>query len=115
MTTVTEAAAVLAKAAAYDPVFSKPNPAMVAAWAEAFTEYGLCVEDLLAAVTKHYSESSERVMPVHIIRHARALRRDRADRNVVRALTAGSDGKVPMPERIRTQIAELTRRWSIEP
>ena len=67
MTTPRDAAQVLAKCACYDPTFSRPDPAIAQAWAEAFDRYQLELPDLLAAVTRHYVESTDRAMPAHLI------------------------------------------------
>ncbi|MGY1945311.1 hypothetical protein [Nocardia asiatica] len=80
MTTPADAAQVLAKCACYDPVFSKPDAALAVGWAEAFSRYQLDLPDLLAAVTAHYCESSERAMPASLIRLAREIRRVRGER-----------------------------------
>src|SRR5699024_9050647 len=75
-----EAAQVLAKAACYDPMFSKPSPALANGWADAFTRYGIEVQDAMDAVAEHYVQSPDRVMPAHVIRLARKLRQERSDR-----------------------------------
>ena len=80
MTTPRDASQVLAKCACYDPTFSRPDPAIAQAWAEAFDRYQLELPDLLAAVTRHYVESTDRAMPAHLVKHAREIRRDRAER-----------------------------------
>lgn len=81
MTTVHEAAQVLAKCACYDPMFAKPDAGMAAAWAESFSKFNLALDDLLEAVTRHYSDSRERAMPASIGRIARDVRQDRAMRS----------------------------------
>lgn len=80
MITPDEVAQVLAKCACYDPMFSKPDPALLAGWSEAFNHYDLQLGVLLAAVTRHYLESPDRAMPSHLIRHGREIRRDLAER-----------------------------------
>ena len=81
MTTVHEAAQVLAKCACYDPMFAKPDAGMAAAWAESFSRHNIELADLLEAVTRHYSDSRERAMPASIGRIARDIRQDRAMRS----------------------------------
>ena len=79
MTTPNDAAQVLAKCACFDPTFSRPDPAIAIAWAEAFNHHKLELHDLLNAVTRHYADTPERAMPATIIRQARELRRQRAE------------------------------------
>ncbi|MBF6060546.1 hypothetical protein IU500_07110 [Nocardia terpenica] len=95
MTTPAEAAQVLAKCAAFDPTFPKPDPVIAHGWAEAFTRYDLPLPDLLDAVTRHYCESADRAMPKHLIHHARDIRRDRAEREKAHraALPAAASGE----------------------
>ncbi|MFC9892133.1 hypothetical protein ACFVMC_00425 [Nocardia sp. NPDC127579] len=104
--TPAEATRVLAKCACYDPVFSRPDPALATGWAEAFSRYDLTLADLLDAVTRHYCESADRAMPVHLIRHARDIRRDRAEREKagIPALPAPPAG----PSR-RAEVMRLVR------
>jgi hypothetical protein len=60
------ASRVLAKIAAYEPTFPKPDPIILAAWAEALDG---CPQDAaLAAVTEHYRTTSQRIMPADILR-----------------------------------------------
>ena len=72
-----DATKVLAKCAAFDPMFSKPDRALALGWAEAFSRHQLELDDLLDAVTRHYEESADRAMPVHLIRLAKVVRRER--------------------------------------
>lgn len=76
------AALVLAKCAAYDPYLTEPTEETACAWAEQFQMYGLDLGDLLAAVTKIYSEHGcgYRPLPKDITDAARAIRRDRTER-----------------------------------
>jgi hypothetical protein len=84
------AAAVLAKCATKDPFFPKPSPALALGWGEEFECWNLTVEDLLAGVTKAYRDNGNgfRPLPKDIVDAARAIRRDRSDRedNEARAL-----------------------------
>lgn len=63
-----EAAQVLSKIQAFDR--RTVGEADILAWAEALTQRRLSVEECLAAVTKHYAESTDFAMPAHIIRIA---------------------------------------------
>jgi len=76
---------VLAKAAAFDQ--RTIGQADVLAWTEVL--HSLELPDALEAVTRHYTESRERLMPADVIRHARAARdarRRRGEHAEVRAL-----------------------------
>lgn len=64
---------VLAKAAAYDR--RKVGEADVLAWHEIISRWDRA--DALAAVTRHYTETSEWMMPADLVRHIKALREDR--------------------------------------
>lgn len=67
---------VLAKAAAFDQ--RTVGQADVLAWHEILQR--LERDDALAAVTRHYAESRERLMPADVLRHARSVREDRRGR-----------------------------------
>lgn len=102
-----QAAQVLAKAACYDPMFSKPSPALANGWADAFTRYGIGVDDAMAAVAEHYVQSPDRVMPAHVIRLARKLRQERSDRE-------GPDERAAREARIDAKIEAAQRRAEID-
>lgn len=74
------ASKVLAKIAAYDPYFPKPNQAMLTAWAEHISMKNICEEDMLAGVSKFYESNTEgqKPLPANISLLARELRRERA-------------------------------------
>lgn len=76
------AAAVLAKCASKDPFFPKPSAALAMGWGEEFERWNLDTDDLLAGVTKAYSDNGNgfRPLPKDIVDAARAIRRDRSDR-----------------------------------
>lgn len=76
------AALVLTKCAAYDPYLTEPTEETCLAWAEQFALYGLDLDDLTRAVTKVYSEhgSGYRPLPKDITDAARAIRRERTER-----------------------------------
>lgn len=112
MTTPTEAAQVLAKCACFDPMFSKPDPALAAGWADAFSVYKLELPDLLDAVTKHYIESADRAMPSHIIKHARDIRRDRAEREAASPeLRAGHETR--RDNALMAKITDIANRKAV--
>lgn len=76
------AALALAKCAAYDPWFPKASQAIVDSWAEQLQRYELTLPDVLAGVTKMYSENGSgfRPLPKDLTDAARAVRRDRTER-----------------------------------
>lgn len=76
------AAAVLAKCATKDPFFPKPSQALALGWGEEFAKWNLTVDDLLAGVSKMYGDHGAgfRPLPKDVIDAARAIRRDRSDR-----------------------------------
>lgn len=76
------AALALAKCAAYDPWFPKASQAIVDSWAEQVERYKLELPDILAGVTKMYSENGSgfRPLPKDLTDAARSIRRDRTDR-----------------------------------
>ncbi len=76
------AALALAKCAAYDPWFPKASQAIVDSWAEQIERYQLAWADVLAGVTKMYSDNGSgfRPLPKDLTDAARAVRRDRTER-----------------------------------
>jgi hypothetical protein len=76
------AALALAKCAAYDPWFPKASQAIVDSWAEQIQRYQLEVPDVLAGVAKMYSDNGSgfRPLPKDLTDAARAIRRDRTER-----------------------------------
>lgn len=76
------AALALAKCAAYDPWFPKASQAIVDSWAEQIERYELDAVDVLAGVTKMYSDNGSgfRPLPKDLTDAARAIRRERAER-----------------------------------
>lgn len=76
------AALVLTKCAAYDPYLTAPTKETCLAWAEQFELYGIEQDDALKAVTKVYSDhgSGYRPLPKDITDAARAIRRERCER-----------------------------------
>lgn len=88
-TTVIAVAHVLAKAALYDPRFSKPDEGKAIAWAEALQPHNFDVHDMLNAVVGFYSENLDRpLMVADVIGRAKAIRRERAEREDANAREA---------------------------
>jgi hypothetical protein len=107
------AAAVLAKCASKDPFFPKPSPALALGWGEEFERWNLTADDLLAGVTKAYSDNGSgfRPLPKDIVDAARAIRRDRSERESDeerRAREARNDVKVLSDEQALRLIARRT-------
>lgn len=71
--TPAEVARLLSKASAFDQ--RTIGELDVAAWHEILVRVDLA--DALAAVTRHYTETRERLMPADVVRHARSIREDR--------------------------------------
>jgi hypothetical protein len=67
---------VLAKAAAFDN--RKVGEVDVLAWHEVIGRYE--AGEALQAVTRHYGETRDRLMPADLIRHIKAIREDRRRR-----------------------------------
>jgi hypothetical protein len=76
------AKAVLAKCAANDPWFPHPSQVTVMAWAEHIARYNLELGDTLDGVTAAYAANGSgfRPLPKDITDAARAIRRDRTER-----------------------------------
>lgn len=76
------AALALAKCAAYDPWFPKASQAIVDSWGEQIQRYKLELPDVLAGVAKMYSDNGSgfRPLPKDLCDAARAVRRDRTER-----------------------------------
>ena len=95
-----DARAVLAKAAAFDN--RTPSQFAAAAWAEALADTDAPLADALAAVTVHYRESREWLMPVHVIEGVeRIARARRATIPPVEELMSGIDLDHPDWMRLR--------------
>lgn len=110
-----DVAKVLAKASAFDQ--RTVGAADVAAWHEVLADVQLA--DALAAVTRHYADQTERLMPAHVRRLAREGERDRRrverERREQLALTAEaadptrrdrSDDVRALIERLRAELPE---------
>lgn len=79
--TVIAVAHVLGKAALFDPRFSKPDEGKALAWAQALQPHNFDTADILDAVVKFYSDNADRTLMVaDVIARAKAIRRDRAQR-----------------------------------
>lgn len=104
------AALVLAKCAAYDPYLTAPTKETCLAWAEQFELYGLDIDDLTKAVTKVYSEhgSGYRPLPKDITDAARAIRRERCERESSELREAREDRLDARPA-LANHRAEITQ------
>jgi hypothetical protein len=84
---------VLKKASLFDPAFSKPDHGMALAWAEALSKYKFDVRDCLDGVSLHYENHRERITVADVIRNARGIRKERAERE--KATEARAIGAAP--------------------
>lgn len=110
---------VLTKAAAFDQ--RTVGEADVLAWHEVL--HRLDLADALAAVSRHYTESRERIMPADVVRLVRAIREERARierRHEVRELPgkfeddAGRDARLKAgTAKVRKVIAPIVARLSM--
>lgn len=96
------AALALAKCAAYDPWFPKASQAIVDSWSEQIERYELGVPDVLDGVAKMYADNGSgfRPLPKDLTDAARAVRKDRTERESTAARQAREDSR----------DAELNRR-----
>ena len=83
--TPSEAAALLAVAAAFDN--RKPDPDAAKAWAVALEGYRF--EDARDAIVRHFRSTSEYLLPVHVIRGVKAIRKQRLDDHPLPPVPAG--------------------------
>jgi hypothetical protein len=88
-----EVGRVLVKASAFDQ--RTVGEVDIMAWHEILrrVEYA----DALEAVTRHYTETRERLMPADVIRHARSIREDRRGKEI-----AGRSDALALPSRYET-------------
>ncbi|MDV6276399.1 hypothetical protein R3Q06_23145 [Rhodococcus erythropolis] len=76
-----DAGAILGRSALFDNRFGEGDIGRASVWAEALAPYKLELPDALNAVTMHYrNEPSRMIMPADVIRIAREIRVDRAQR-----------------------------------
>jgi hypothetical protein len=113
------AAVALAKCAAYDPWFPKASQAIVDSWSEQIKRYGLELADVLEGVSKMYSENGSgfRPLPKDMTDAARAIRRDRTEREddtARRAREDQHDADLANRERLRAMIAPLADAKAID-
>lgn len=83
---------ILQKATAYDN--RNPDPATIAAWAEAL-DPDITLPDALTAVTAHYASTRDWLMPSDINHHCQQLRTQR--------ITADKDTGPALPEGLQDQ------------
>lgn len=86
----------------------RPNPAAVAAWGKAAELGRWTLAEALDAVTLHFADSTEYLMPAHITKLIRSSRQDRAMREEALAIEAG----LVDPEaaaRVQAVVAEMAK------
>lgn len=102
--TPAEAAKLLAKAAAFDQRTIGRADAL--AWAEVLAD--ISFDDALDAVTTHYAESTERLMPAHV-------RRIAVSRRNARHPSTAIEGPPPVPLAQRSANGEIEQLRAILP
>lgn len=114
MTTPAEATQVLAvislvhRRTAPKPANNAEAEAMARTWARVFTRYDLELHDLLAAVERRAGEKPDAPEPAEIVTYARAIRRDRSDReNADPELRAAREEKHDRSIELRQKLAEI--------
>lgn len=112
------AALVLAKCAAYDPYLTEPTEETARAWAEQFELYSLDIGDLMAAVTKVYSDngSGYRPLPKDFTDAARAIRRERGERESTAERQAREDqrdAELANRQRLAAMVGGLAKQKAI--
>ncbi|MET8908370.1 hypothetical protein [Micromonospora sp. NPDC004551] len=110
--TLDEAAAVLAKAQAYDR--RTVGEADIRAWQEALADVALA--DALAAVTAHYRDSTDWLMPAHVrarVAQAHAARQQ-AERDAAHDRFAELQAAQPTPTRSFGTVRELLDSLGVE-
>ncbi|WP_213452870.1 hypothetical protein [Rhizomonospora bruguierae] len=98
---VAEAAAVLAKAAAFDR--RTVGDADILAWHEILAD--VAVDDALAAVAAHYRDTRDWLMPSDVIRLARKVRAERRERSEALALPSRFEADPARAVRISAGLA----------
>lgn len=106
--TIRAVGAALGRGRLYDDKLGGADEGRIAAWAEAAEPYQLSHEDMLAAVTAYYTDTPDgRTMQVaDLIRHARAIRRERAERESDRMRDAR---QAQIDARVAEHVAEITQ------
>lgn len=108
------ASRVLAKCAAYDHRFPRPNEATKKAWGEHIELKNAQLDDMLEAVTRWYAEPRDRVpLPADISMIARDLRRERQARETTEereAREARADAKAEGFEPVDLDTPQLGNR-----
>lgn len=109
--TPADVAEVLAAAGAYDG--RTVGMADVGAWHAAIGD--LDPQDALAAVVRHYQNSTEWMKPAHVRQNVLAIRNERAEQreHEVRALPSRFEPDPERAARIRRGVEEIAKRWSV--
>lgn len=114
MTTPAEATQVLAaislvhRRTAPKPANNAEAEAMARTWARVFSRYDLELHDLLTAVEHRAGIESDAPEPADIVKYARAIRRDRSDReNADAEKRAERELKIDRRVELNAKLAEL--------
>lgn len=103
----------LAEIARYDKSFYKPTPDLMEVWIRSIARQNLPIDDCVHAVQVHYEERGERITLADLIRSARLIRKDRAEREKAqhaRALNgprpASPDHRAAIMKQLRAQFGK---------
>lgn len=115
----TDVVTLLAKVTAFDQ--RTVGEADVLAWHEVLADVDL--DDALAAVSRHYRDSPDRIMPSHVRLHARSIRYDRmrieqkaAPRELPSRFETDEDRDARTAAgvaKVRAVLDELAERWKV--
>lgn len=121
MTTPADATQVLAaislvhRRTAPKPANAAEAEAMARTWARVFSRYDLELRDLLAAVERRAGEKPDAPEPAEIVTYARAIRRDRSDReNADREKRAEREEKIDRRVELREKLIELGNAKAVD-
>ena len=109
--TPSDMADVLSAAGVYDG--RKISQADVAAWHAAVGQFGR--DDALAAVVRHYANSTEWMKPAHLKAHILEIHHERSQQrqHEIRELPSRFEADPIRDTRIAAGVRELVQRWSI--
>lgn len=108
-----DVARLLAHCNLYDNRFGQPSVEVVAAWYKTLND--LDVDDAIEAVARHYSESTERIMPAHIRQGVRAIREERRRNEPAPARALPSRFEDDMGRQVRLKRGVSTIRGVLGP
>jgi hypothetical protein len=101
----------LAEAARFDKAFYQPDPDLLEAWVRSIARLNLSVDDCLPAVQAHYEERAERITLADLIRGARLVRKDRAEREKAQQALALNGPRPASPDHRAAIMKQLRARF----